>query len=316
MNDAPNFGQVSPEPVNPIPKIVWLFWSQGLDQAPAIVGACIQSWKEQNPGWDVRVIDDNNLSHHTALRTDAPWWQLLSLNHRSDLIRLVLLRQHGGVWADATTCCAIPLDQWLSAHMNGGFFVFSSPSRDRSVASWFIACTQGHPLVSSWEQMLHQHLAISAAPDNPPRSLLRAVLSRLLNRDRYRTRWWFHPLVSRGLRVTPYYCVHYMFDELLRKDFVSAEIWRQTSRLPAAPAFALLANGLSQPPSAALRSLIDQRKVPVFKLSWKHGLDAIPAGSCTEYLFTHLADPHAPRKTSVPDRNFNKQHNADKSSSN
>jgi Capsular polysaccharide synthesis protein len=34
----------------------------------------------------------------------------------SDCIRIELLRRYGGAWADVTTYCLKPLDDWLSGH--------------------------------------------------------------------------------------------------------------------------------------------------------------------------------------------------------
>ena len=56
----------------------------------------------------------------------------------ADQIRIEILHLHGGVWADATTICAKPLDEWLPERMGTGFFAFERPAQDRMIASWFL----------------------------------------------------------------------------------------------------------------------------------------------------------------------------------
>ena len=56
----------------------------------------------------------------------------ITLQSRSDIIRLALLNRYGGVWADSTMLCLEPLDRWLTRdsmqsglwmyHGNGGRF--------------------------------------------------------------------------------------------------------------------------------------------------------------------------------------------------
>jgi len=38
---------------NKIPKIVWLFWDSGFQNAPELVQHCLKSWQNKNPGWNI-----------------------------------------------------------------------------------------------------------------------------------------------------------------------------------------------------------------------------------------------------------------------
>lgn len=69
----------------------------------------------------------------------------------SNLIRLELLCRHGGAWADATTVCARPLDEWLPQHSQSGFFAFAAPGGGRPLSTWFLAATQPQdPVIAFW----------------------------------------------------------------------------------------------------------------------------------------------------------------------
>ena len=78
------------------------------------------------------------------LSTNAPREAL------SDLVRLELLHRYGGVWGDATTVCAKPLDGWLNQYARHGFFAFDRPGPDRMISTWFLAAHKGSYIVERW----------------------------------------------------------------------------------------------------------------------------------------------------------------------
>ncbi len=134
-----------------LPKIIWLLWLQGWDEAPPVARACLQSWRRLNPGWDVRAIDGLGVAQYVSPQTFA---QIAAIPKEpeafADQIRIELLHAHGGVWADATALCATPLDQWLPQRMPTGFFAFELPTPDRLIASWFLAASVPCNIVSKW----------------------------------------------------------------------------------------------------------------------------------------------------------------------
>ena len=99
------------QPVMPnLPRVLWLLWLQGWHEAPPVVQACLASWRRLNPGWDVRAIDGPGAADYLSAQT---FEQIASTPKEpeafGDQIRIELLRAHGGVWADATAMCALPL---------------------------------------------------------------------------------------------------------------------------------------------------------------------------------------------------------------
>ena len=83
---------------------IWVFWWQGLEQAPKIVKNCIDSIKKHAGQHTVVVITKDNFFQYA----DIPEYILkkvgrgISLTHFSDILRLELLYRHGGIWMDAT----------------------------------------------------------------------------------------------------------------------------------------------------------------------------------------------------------------------
>jgi hypothetical protein len=67
----------------------------------------------------------------------------------SDVIRVDLLRRYGGIWADATTYCLRPLNDWIYPAIATGFFAFDRPTDDRMVSSWFLAAQRNSYIVDA-----------------------------------------------------------------------------------------------------------------------------------------------------------------------
>ncbi len=89
-----------------VPKIIWMFWHDGFDQATPLTQICIKSWERHNPNWSVRLITQKNLTDYIdpALCKD-----LLAMNitvqNQANIVRLLRIARHGGVWADADCFC-------------------------------------------------------------------------------------------------------------------------------------------------------------------------------------------------------------------
>lgn len=136
-----------------IPKTIWTLWLQGWDQAPELARACLASWRRLNPDWTVRALDERAVENFLS-QSDRYWIFAAKKPDEalSDQIRIALLREHGGVWADATTMCARPLDDWLPAHQTSGFFAFERPGPKRMLASWFLAAAIDNYVVRRWRE--------------------------------------------------------------------------------------------------------------------------------------------------------------------
>lgn len=126
-----------------------MYWAQGWDAAPPLVQRAAESWRDANPGWSLNCLDADTWRDHLPDALGPPKW--LSLAHQSDCLRYALLARLGGVWADATTICARPLDHWIDlVTQPAGFFAFAAPFPDRPLANWFLAASARAPLASGW----------------------------------------------------------------------------------------------------------------------------------------------------------------------
>jgi hypothetical protein len=216
-----------------IPKVVWTFWAQGEASAPDIVRLCLQSWRARNPGWEIRCLDADALSDLVDVShvpSELPW------RFQADMARLELLNRYGGVWADCTSWCHRPLDDWLPYAAGSGFFVFSAPGPSRWFDNWFIVSEPGGPLISAWSDAYARYV---------PR------------------------VTKRGL---VYFAMIYVLQWRILRERALQEAWRRVPRLQAHPCFllSLFTMGLSRPEVTA-NAL--QAGLPVSKLSWKEPID-------------------------------------------
>jgi len=212
-------------------RTVWMLWLQGEQSAPALVRACMDSWREHNPGWTVRVLDAEAAQALVQL-PDLP--RHTSPNHAANLIRLRLLCRHGGVWSDATNLCRRPLDDWIDRAAATGFFAFARPQPVRALANWFIAAQPGHPLLEAWSV-------------------------------------WSEAYVLSGRKVDSYFWSHHTFDWLLETSPQLGAAWQDVPSVSARGPHILqrLLDGHVTPEDEAFRETFAQ--TPLFKLNWKKG---------------------------------------------
>jgi len=271
-------------PHNRIPKTIWILWLQGIDQAPPLVLKCLQSWKEKNPGWEVRALDRSEVD--TLIELDP----ILEKNRdtitpqkTSNIIRLNLLAKYGGVWVDASCFCNRPLDDWLEAAAPDGFFAFQRPGKDRPLANWFLASSPENYLTCVFNDS-HNRFFMENRFDNERKRQWIDRLNRILNRNDFSTRAWFSFPILKVLKVHPYFCFHYLFARVIRLNPEARKIWDRVVKISADGPHYLQFEGLRAPLTPSARDHIDGRRVPVYKLNWRVTREQMSSGSTLDYL--------------------------------
>lgn len=310
----------------PFPKKLFMVWLQGWDRAPEVVTHCRRSWEHHNPTWEIHFLDNTNLSDYVDLDDFSHLHDILPPNGFSDIVRIYLLKRHGGVWSDATCFCCRPLDEWLYVYLDSGFFAFDRPAEDRMISSWFLAATPGNRLVETYCRATRNYwlknlkLRPTASEDrlvdaysrtsgnywgkNPdlrpvePDDKLADVLkmpyirSLLLKRP-----WLWHTfLFVKVLKLFPYFWFHYLFEYCYRNDRSFRETWDATPKISADIPHRLQNVGLLQPISDQIKQEIDNRTAPLYKLTWKLDDENIPDGSTLDYLKNTLPQEQASQK--------------------
>jgi hypothetical protein len=207
----------------------------------------------------------------------------LSMQQASDMLRLDLLANHGGVWVDATCFCVQPLDEWLFSKMESGFFAFDRPGRDRIMSSWFLAAEPGNYLISKMFIFMRSYwISFPVHRDN--RNQVVRIFTRVLQYFSQTRNWWFSRLLRERMGATPYFALHYGFEKLIKEDPECGRIWSRTPKVSADGPHHLFAAGLLSPVTASMRTEIDCREVPVYKTTWKLNNSPIPSDSLLAYV--------------------------------
>ena len=96
-------------PKGNVPRIIWILWWQGEENMPDIPKACLKSLRRWAPGWEIRILTENNYKEYIDLNDVIEFSnqypngkQRLTIQYMSDLMRTRLLYKYGGIWIDAT----------------------------------------------------------------------------------------------------------------------------------------------------------------------------------------------------------------------
>jgi hypothetical protein len=271
-----------------IPRRIWILWLQGLSEAPYVVKKCVESWVSKNPTWEITILDDKNLDSYVQIDLAEEKQKTLLRAHYSDLIRLKLLAIHGGIWIDATTYCSIPLDEWIDSYCVSGFFAFrgDKPMKFLIMDNWFLASIPHSPIVECLYKKLIAYWQTNNFREflHPRVIATRKCLGHYFNKNIKTTRWWLHPITTKIIRVPPYFIFHYMFENVVRNDDTSRQIWEKTPCFSNVKPLAVYWIGMLSPLNKYIQRIIDERETPVHKLSWKYDQELYSDSSILAYL--------------------------------
>ena len=136
---------------------IWICWLQGLECAPSLVKTCVESIYSFYQKNEIIILTYNNLSEYVEIPDyiqEKHEKGLISPAHFSDIIRVALLTQHGGVWIDATVLLTgeIPADI-----MQSDFFCYRNTQTAFSkikASNWFIVSKPNNPILCCVRNML------------------------------------------------------------------------------------------------------------------------------------------------------------------
>lgn len=247
----------SPTPDHP--KKIYSLWLQGVENAPEIVRLNFHRWAKLNPEYKLVVLDQ---AQALDVLSDFPI-DPAALSHQalSDVLRIHLLAENGGIWVDASLFPVKPLSDWLPETLtNTGVFLFNRPAEDRLIASWFIVAPENSGLIARWAKKTRQYwsreLPLSKKVLDIPDQPVRAVRSN--QRDRDPNKGYF------------YFWFHYLFADSCASDIRSAMEWRLSATSPALPPHALQ-HFCARPESFSLEALRQSAGcAPVQKLNWRN----------------------------------------------
>ncbi len=131
---------------------------QGEDNAPPICKACLNSLKKFYPDYQINVVTLQNINsfanfpHYVIEKLNAG---KISPTHFSDILRLELLTNYGGIWIDSTVLCTGREEKFLQEPL----FIFQSILANQPAhlgSNWFIVSEKGNPIVKTTRDLIYK----------------------------------------------------------------------------------------------------------------------------------------------------------------
>ncbi|MDY3350458.1 capsular polysaccharide synthesis protein [Riemerella anatipestifer] len=136
-----------------IPKKIWVYWESS--EPSPIVEICLKQIRKLNKGYELMVLNSSNLV--SFLPDILPFREDLPFANYSDIIRLNLLYEYGGIWIDASTLLTEDFS-WLEnlkSNENADVIGFCADHfmTDFSfpiLETWFLACPPKNKFIKEW----------------------------------------------------------------------------------------------------------------------------------------------------------------------
>ena len=141
-------------------ECVYICWLQGIENAPELVQSCYQSMKHHITDKKIVVITAENYSQYVTLPDFIieKWKKgIISNTHFSDILRLELLIEHGGIWLDSTVYLTDSLPSYIT---DSELFVYRAGWFDYelvNMGSWLIRSTPNNIILNETQNLLFEY---------------------------------------------------------------------------------------------------------------------------------------------------------------
>jgi len=243
-----------------IPLTIWMFWEDGFENAPPLVKLCLEQWRVRCPALNFQLLEQD------AIETFLPDYKDrdITIQAKSDILRMRLLSTYGGIWADAATLPRVDVGLWIENLNSEDFLAFSYENSEFLLSSWFIAAPKGSYILSKWAERTDEYWNSDRKLEVGPRQPKR-FKNRLLRQGNF--------LDIAHVNAHPYFWLHYLFDDLIQKDQIAAQIWGDTAS-PSSEVAHRLQSTLRKFGSTRPRKLRRAWAAsPVHKLDWRLDID-------------------------------------------
>ncbi len=143
------------ENYNKVPRKIWTY----IDNPTKISKfseLCIESWRKYNPDYEVIILKKDTYKGYVTIPYDILTNPIFNDSpvRFSELLRLWVLAENGGIWIDATILLKAPLDDWLFPKYGefSGFYSnsFTINSDWPVIENWFLACNKHSNFMRLW----------------------------------------------------------------------------------------------------------------------------------------------------------------------
>lgn len=142
---------------------VWICWFQGIENAPEIVKKCYESIQKNLGDREIILITEKNMQDYVQFPNYIieKWNKgIITNTHMTDLLRLELLTQYGGLWLDATVLCTSSnIPEYI---LNSDLFFFQclKPGKDghsQYISSWLISAKTNNKILMATKYLCYEY---------------------------------------------------------------------------------------------------------------------------------------------------------------
>ena len=154
MNELPTY-----KSEGDTPKIFWWCWLQGAENAPPLCKVCLKSLFRNYPDYRINIVTEKNISNFVSFPEHIIKKfkeGKITRTHFSDLLRLELLINHGGIWIDSTVLCTGREKDYLREPL----FIFQGTWRNEPAhlgSSCFIVSCKGNPILRTARNLIYKY---------------------------------------------------------------------------------------------------------------------------------------------------------------
>jgi len=140
---------------------IFMLWWQGWDNCPELVKQVYNSWKYHNPTWEIICLSESNISDY--LEIEYLFDENITVQSKSDIIRVHILHQYGGIWADSTLVCLQSLNNWIDDKISlNGFWMYHGNGnrlnpingKYNGACSWFLVSEKHSYMITKWKEKI------------------------------------------------------------------------------------------------------------------------------------------------------------------
>lgn len=147
---------------NTVPKKIWTYWdnpdNSGVNKLPKSVKLCMESWAKYNPDYEIVLLTKKNFQGYITIPDEYrthPHYNDIPQRF-SDLVRLYVIEEHGGIWVDASVLIKENFDKWLFPKYAefSGFYMgpYSIDEKTPAIENWFFAANKNSQFIKLWKQ--------------------------------------------------------------------------------------------------------------------------------------------------------------------
>ena len=155
-------GQLPPNESH-LPLALWSYWHQGKENAPELIQRCFESVQKYEGDREINILSFDTIKDYVEL--PQRYYDLVSSGKMpvalfSDILRMYLLTQYGGVWIDSTILLTDKIPQEI---IDSSFCVVrKDPEKDNQenkMSCYFIRADKNSPNLNAIKRTLENYWA-------------------------------------------------------------------------------------------------------------------------------------------------------------